>query len=212
VGRLLALALLLAATAAADDGGRILFRPPGGQVRAGEVVELRWTALADDVDELELLLSVDGRWESPLRLTEQLDPRALGFLWRVPNLPTGAASLRIRFGGPAGETLAPACRPFAIVAAPSRPTAGVAWRRAEWWVVEPGAARRSPASRRPPAVTTVPRHSESVQAGLAPETPEARAADLAQWSVPPIAPAARAGVGGSLVAEDRHPLAFPMRP
>ncbi len=204
--------LLFAGTAIAGSGGQILFTPPGNQVRAHEVVELRWTPLGDDVDELEVLLSLDGTWEQPLRLTGQLDPHALSFEWRVPNLPTGTARIRIRFGGSSGEELAPASAPFTIVGTGSRPAAGLSWHRAEWWVVEPGAASRSRTSRRQPDVTEAANRTETLAAGLAPKTPDAGSSGSAGHSTSPSGPSVASGSRRGLVARIRQPLTFPMRP
>ncbi len=212
VGLVLVVLALLAGPAAADDGGRMLFSAPGNQVRAHDVVELRWTPLADDVDELELLLSLDGTWEQPLRLTEQLDPRALSFEWQVPNLPAGAARIRIRFGGPRGEQLAGPSAPFAIIGASYRPAAGLAWSRAEWWVVDPGAANSPRATRRPPSTHGAADRHDSVAAGLAPEPSKAGASGCARHLDAPAEPTATAGIGRGLVARVRQPLTFPLRP
>jgi hypothetical protein len=208
----LAALALLAGPATADDGGLMLFSTAGTQVRADDVVELRWTPLPGDVDELELLLSLDGTWEQPLRLTEQIDPRTLSFAWRVPNLPAGAARIRIRFGGPRGEQLAPPSAPFTIIGAPSRPTAGLAWSRAELWVVEPGAANPSRATRRPPSLHEAADRHEILAAGLAPETPDAGACGWTGQAGSPAEPTLALGGRRGLVARIRQPLTFPMRP
>jgi len=66
-------------------------------VRAGQVLTLRWSGGERAVEELELQLSLDGGRTFPVRVSPELDPRAGEFAWRVPNLATGEARLRLRF-------------------------------------------------------------------------------------------------------------------
>jgi hypothetical protein len=47
---------------------------------------------------MEIFLSLDGGRTFPAVITPLLDPRAKFFYWIVPNLPTNAAVLDIRFG------------------------------------------------------------------------------------------------------------------
>ena len=71
--------------------------PDFGTLRAGETARIAWTGLPRDVEELELLLSVEGR-PLPLRVTPELAAPAGVLLWRVPNLPSRRAQLTVRFG------------------------------------------------------------------------------------------------------------------
>ena len=68
----------------------------------GQVVRVEWTADFPDVDltmcETEVLLSLDGGKTIYLLLTEQRNPKIHYFDWTVPNTPTNAAVLEIRFG------------------------------------------------------------------------------------------------------------------
>jgi hypothetical protein len=80
-----------------------LISPTAGQVLvAGQQVRVEWKALLPHVDfswcELEVYLSLDGGMSFPFRITPQLDPRARFFYWTVPNTPTNAAVLDVRFG------------------------------------------------------------------------------------------------------------------
>jgi hypothetical protein len=80
-----------------------LISPRPGQVLVpGQVVRVAWTADFPDVDltmcETEVLLSLDGGRTIYMLLTEQRDPKARYFDWTVPNAPTNAAVLDIRFG------------------------------------------------------------------------------------------------------------------
>jgi len=80
-----------------------LISPRPGQVLIpGQVVRIEWTANFPDVDltmcETEILLSLDGGKTTYMLLTEQRNPRVQYFDWTVPNAPTNAAVLNIRFG------------------------------------------------------------------------------------------------------------------
>ena len=80
-----------------------LISPRAGQVLSpGQVVRVEWTADFPNVDltmcETELLLSLDGGKTIYMLLTEQRNPEVQYFDWTVPNTPTNAAVLDIRFG------------------------------------------------------------------------------------------------------------------
>ena len=80
-----------------------LISPRPGQVLIpGQVVRIAWTADFPDVDltmcETEVLLSLDGGRTIYMLLTEQRNPNVQYFDWTVPNAPTNAAVLDIRFG------------------------------------------------------------------------------------------------------------------
>jgi hypothetical protein len=80
-----------------------LISPRAGQVLSpGQVVRIEWTADFPDVDltmcETEVLLSLDGGKTIYMMLTEQRNPKVQYFDWTVPNTPTNAAVLDIRFG------------------------------------------------------------------------------------------------------------------
>ena len=80
-----------------------LISPRPGQVLIpGQVVRIAWTADFPDVDltmcETEVLLSLDGGRTIYMLMTEQRNPNVQYFDWTVPNAPTNAAVLDIRFG------------------------------------------------------------------------------------------------------------------
>jgi hypothetical protein len=80
-----------------------LISPRAGEVLVpGQVVRIKWTADFPDVDvtmcETEVLLSLDGGKTIYMLLTEQRNPKVQYFDWTVPNTPTNAAVLDIRFG------------------------------------------------------------------------------------------------------------------
>jgi hypothetical protein len=80
-----------------------LISPRPGQVLVpGQIVRVAWRADFPDVDltmcETEVLLSLDGGRTIYMLLTEQRNPKKQYFDWTVPNAPTNAAVLDIRFG------------------------------------------------------------------------------------------------------------------
>jgi len=117
--------LTISTAAAASGSGAYsaqLISPTAGQVLyPGQRVRVEWKTVLPNIDlswcELELYLSVDGGATFPFRITPQLDPRAAFFYWTVPNMPTAAAVLDIRFGceGSYPESYSPqTASPFVI--------------------------------------------------------------------------------------------------
>jgi hypothetical protein len=102
-------------------------------IAAGGRATVAWSGLPAGVEELELLLSVDGGRSYPLRLTPQLDPATGAVLWDVPNLPSRDARVRIRFGIGGSELDGPESEPFAIVGFAGRPVAPIEKRNGEMW-------------------------------------------------------------------------------
>jgi hypothetical protein len=97
-------ALSLLTEAVADNGySARLISPAAGQVLyAGQTVRVEWQARLPHTDavgcEMELVLSLDGGTTFNTYITPPLDPKARYFYWTVPNTPTNAAMLDIRFG------------------------------------------------------------------------------------------------------------------
>jgi hypothetical protein len=80
-----------------------LISPTAGQVLfPGQRVKVEWKAALPNLDlagcEMEVFLSLDGGRSFPMVITPLLDPKATFFYWTVPNMPTNAAVLDIRFG------------------------------------------------------------------------------------------------------------------
>src|SRR5438105_4332959 len=88
----------LAAPLAADQ----FLRPAAGEkLEAGETALVSWrmdAACLRNVDEMELLLSLDGGKRFLLRVTARIDPRTPAWAWRVPALPSAHARLAVRGG------------------------------------------------------------------------------------------------------------------
>lgn len=126
--------LLLAVPMAASERWGEICQPAGGRVlRAGEWAEVAWTALPPEVEEFELLLSLDDGASFAIRLTPQLDPGIGGYRWLVPNFPSRRARMRLRVGIDHHEIERPAGEPFEIVGEITRPLAGLRWVDGEWW-------------------------------------------------------------------------------
>jgi hypothetical protein len=80
-----------------------LISPQAGQVLyPGQIVRVEWKPSISytwpSYCELELWLSLDGGRSYTLPITPSLDPNARFFYWTVPNMPSNAAVLQIRFG------------------------------------------------------------------------------------------------------------------
>ncbi len=90
-------------SAASDKYSAQLISPTAGQILyPGQHVRIEWKAVLPHLDltgcEMEVWLSLDGRRTFTSCITPILDPNARFFYWTVPNLPTNAAVLDIRFG------------------------------------------------------------------------------------------------------------------
>jgi hypothetical protein len=128
--------LLLGASPAFADRGAIL-SPSGGTVlRAGDLVQVRWTDLPEDVEEMELLLSLDGGLSFPVQLTPQLDPLLGSLAWLVPNLAIPHASLRLRVGVGRDEIESAPTGVFSIECDAGGPVTGLRYGFGQWWVQE----------------------------------------------------------------------------
>jgi len=134
IGALLVFLNAKAVVAGANPFGRILAPSGGAVVTAGELVDVRWTALARDVEEFELLLSLDDGRHFSLRLTVMLNPRLRTYSWRVPNLPTETARIRLRVGREGRETEAEIGEAFRIVGAKDAVVAQPSFRDGELWM------------------------------------------------------------------------------
>jgi hypothetical protein len=104
-----------------------LISPTAGQVLIpGQVVRIEWTANFPNVDltmcETEILLSLDGGKTIYMFITSSRRPKVQYFDWTVPNTPTNAAVLDIRFGClniyPETASLQVQC-PFVITPSPT---------------------------------------------------------------------------------------------
>jgi hypothetical protein len=90
-------------SAGSDKYSAHLISPTAGQVLyPGQQFMIQWQATIPKVNaggcEMELFLSLDGGRTFTFCITPQLPPKATFFYWTVPNMPTNAAVLDIRFG------------------------------------------------------------------------------------------------------------------
>ncbi len=86
-----------------------LISPTAGQVLyPGQKVRVEWQISIPDpinwpsCEEMELWLSLDGGTTYIMQVSPCMDPRTRFFYWIVPNMPTNAAVLDVRYG----------CEPF----------------------------------------------------------------------------------------------------
>jgi hypothetical protein len=177
---LFALGSTLAFGAAAAAAPVISLPANGGAALVpGQVVEVRWSGLPAGVEEMELMLSLDGGRHFPVRITPDLDADHGSCSWQVPRLPSRTArlALRVHLGG--REVIAGRSPLFRIAAADraSRPVSARRRRDGDLWLGDlDGAGDASGAC---DFAAGEPRHR------LAAEPPGAAAA------VPPAPPAAR---------------------
>jgi hypothetical protein len=90
-------------SAAEGEYSAQLISPTAGQVLyPGQKVKVEWKSVLPNIEvqfcEMEIFLSLDGGTTWPACITPILDPRTQFFYWTVPNIPTNAAVLDIRFG------------------------------------------------------------------------------------------------------------------
>ena len=114
-------------------------------VTAGEWVVLRWRGLPAEVEELEIVLSLDGGGCYHVRVSPELEAREAEYRWRVPDLPTARARLMLRVGGEAGERAGAFSREFRIVHVKGAPRPELGFHEGQFWTgIEPPAAPWAP--------------------------------------------------------------------
>jgi hypothetical protein len=182
--------ILLAAASGRLSAEVSLTSPVFGTVRAGDTARIEWRGLPPEVAELELLLTIEGR-ELPVRVTPQLAARTGVLLWRVPNLPSRRARLRIRYGLDGEEIENAPGEPFEILPAADEPQAALAFLQGEWWTQEcaqdrfPGALASREDCDRMQESRESPPCAGSRGAGPAPEETPSRAVRSESPSAPP---------------------------
>jgi hypothetical protein len=130
-------ALLLAAvgvsSAQAVVSARLTAGPlPGEPLRAGSITTLGF-AVDEEIDEMEVLLSLEGGRTFTVRVTREMSRGAHEITWRVPNLPTTRARLALRVGSEEeGEVIRDVSEEFTILAAPTEPLEDVRVFQGEW--------------------------------------------------------------------------------
>ena len=105
-------------------------------VLPGERVGIRWSPIGPEVEEFELILSLDGGRSLTLRISPALDRREPRFTWNVPLLAAGSARIRIRARIHDREVLGPESRPFRIEPGSTGPTRVATYWEPGWRVVD----------------------------------------------------------------------------
>lgn len=124
---------LSASSAQALASARLTASPgPGQSLRAGSTTTLQF-AVDGKINEMEVLLSLDGGQTFPLRVTRERSAGTLEMTWRVPNLPTKRARLALRVGDKEkGEVIRDVSEEFTILAADTEPLENSRPFRGEW--------------------------------------------------------------------------------
>jgi hypothetical protein len=188
---------------------------PGATLHGGDLVEIRWSGVPPEADEVELLLSVDGGRHFSLRLTEELDASSRSFRWRVPNLIAEGAALALRMGIGGREVKSAPGPLFSLRPEPSNAKTLLRWRSQEIWVAaqeetvsEPaeGSLPDSCLSDQPEGLTALPREAGT----FLPPTPfDPRPALLARNI--PARSAGRTAGPSALASLSRLPHSIPQR-
>ncbi|MGC1323253.1 MAG: hypothetical protein WA849_13800 [Candidatus Udaeobacter sp.] len=91
-----------------------LISPAAGQVvYAGQKIRVEWRSILPPINlgacEMEVWLSLDGGRTFTAEISPWMNPKSQYFSWTVPNTPTNAAVMDIRFGCEPGfpESYAP---------------------------------------------------------------------------------------------------------
>ena len=185
----------------------------GASLHEGDTVQIRWSGVPADAEEIELLLSVDGGEHFSLRLTDELDSSSGSFLWRVPSLLTDSASLAIRMGVHGREIMSAPGPLFRLSHGPSTPGALLRWKAGEFWVDshDPDeTALRS--TRSPSGLSTHPGRITSVPGGCdAVNLPRSSARPVSVAHDSPGRALGTADTPVSTGSPSRLPLSIPLR-
>lgn len=101
-------------------------------------MEVRWDGLPAGVEEMELLVSVDGG--SAFARAADLDPATGSYRWVVPGLPTSRAVLALRANVDGEETVLFRTVPFAIGQATGPALEPLSYHGGELWTDDAGRA------------------------------------------------------------------------
>ena len=99
-----------ASLAAREREGPRLRLAIGHPVHPGEKLSLFWQGADESIEELEILLSVDGGQTFSIWVSPSLDPRTGHYEWTVPKLGGSDAWLLVRFRRDGQEIEGPATR------------------------------------------------------------------------------------------------------
>jgi hypothetical protein len=110
----------LASEVAGHESEPRLIVPKGSLVRAGQWIDLHWTA-AESIVELEVLLSTDGGRTYSVCISPQMDPAERHFVWQVPADAGAEPRLRIRYNRGGREIEGPPTRVLKMMAGGEQP-------------------------------------------------------------------------------------------
>jgi hypothetical protein len=130
---MIALALAAAGLPAVAAGAATATIGVPAVVTAGQTVVLRWGGLPEDVEELEIVLSLDGGASYHVRVSPELEAREGEYRWRVPDLPTWHARLMLRMGGEEGERIGALSPEFRIVHVERAPRPELGFHEGQFW-------------------------------------------------------------------------------
>ncbi len=131
---MLAASMTFTPSLAISGDGIIIFPESGAVLRGGDLVTLRWNSLPDEIEEFEIILSIDGGERYSIRLTPQTEPSTESCCWQVPNIPADNARIRLRIGYDGREFECPESHPFHIIVRDHASQNIPHFREGEWWV------------------------------------------------------------------------------
>lgn len=179
----MAAALAVLATIPVLARAEAFLSPGSGEALApGSIVEVRWTSLCEsapgrEIDEAELVLSLDGGKTFPIRVTPELRPCTSRFLWKVPALASEHVRLAVRAGAEerdAEERIEVVSADFRILPDPDGRVEQLRRRVAEWWT---------------PAAPAVLSAEDLLDRTMSPARPEiGQPGRLAEAAIPPSYP------------------------
>jgi hypothetical protein len=111
---------------------RLVSPQAGATLTGGSTVELEWAPYAEigHAEEWEAFLSLNDGKTYPIRITPHLDLDLHRIRWQVPDIPTSAARLLLRFGDEReNERILKLPQRFAIVQSPLQPLADFSFAR-----------------------------------------------------------------------------------
>ncbi|HEV8269171.1 MAG TPA: hypothetical protein VGR00_13090 [Thermoanaerobaculia bacterium] len=199
------MALFLSALAfhATVSAGGFSAPETAARLEAGRRIEVRWRSLPRDVEEMELLVSVDGG--RTFARVADLEPSDDSYDWEVPSLPTERAVLAIRGRVHGRETLLFQTDAFAIEGA-GRNLQPLSYHDGELWTDTAGGAT--------PVTGMAGRERASGARSFTDEPAETSTGLQRREPTPsknePVAPA-DASAPAPESSRSRSPLAFPCR-
>ncbi len=110
------------------------------RVTAGATITLDVGHAPRDVDEMEVLLSLDDGRTFPVRVTREIAAGECRLRWKVPAFATASARLRVRFGASGLETWGPMSAPFTIATDGARPELHLFHENGWWEGLDPAPA------------------------------------------------------------------------